>query len=86
LQIGTWFRGLVPTYGVNNHKDRRDIRQQTADRKQTAAVKRTNTTDIMKGGLFKQEEMGSRLHFLKTHATESRQQTADSRQQIADIR
>jgi hypothetical protein len=32
MQIEPWYIGPVPTYRVNKHKDRRDFRQQTADR------------------------------------------------------
>jgi hypothetical protein len=31
MQIEPWHMSPVPTYRVNKHKDRRDIRHQTAD-------------------------------------------------------
>jgi hypothetical protein len=36
MEIEPWYLGPVPTYIGNKHKDRRDIRQQAADRRQTA--------------------------------------------------
>jgi hypothetical protein len=50
LQSKPWYLGPVPTYRVNKHKDRRDIRQQAADRRKTASgsVDREHKTEISK--------------------------------------
>jgi hypothetical protein len=40
--------GPVPTYRVNKHKDRRNIRHQTADRRQTASINRKRIIEISK--------------------------------------
>jgi hypothetical protein len=44
MRIEPWYMDPVPTYRVNKHKDRRNIRQQTADRRQTASVNRKHKT------------------------------------------
>jgi hypothetical protein len=46
LQIEPWHLGPVPTYRVNTHKDRRDIKRQTAD-------SRAEAGDSMKGGIVR---------------------------------
>jgi hypothetical protein len=48
MPIEPWYLGPVPTCRVNKHKDRKNIRQQTADHRQTVSVNRKHKTKISK--------------------------------------
>jgi hypothetical protein len=46
MKIEPWYLGPIPTYRIDKYRDRRDIRQQTAYRRQTPTVNRKIMTDI----------------------------------------